>query len=30
VHRLAGVGHYCLEDAPEAIAAGIAAFLRQS
>lgn len=30
VHRLEGVGHYCLEDAPETIAAHIAAFLQQS
>jgi haloalkane dehalogenase len=29
VHRLAGVGHYCLEDAPAAVAALIADFLKQ-
>lgn len=29
VHKLEGVGHYCLEDAPEAIAARVAAFLKQ-
>lgn len=28
VHKLAGVGHYCLEDAPEIIAAHVTAFLR--
>lgn len=28
-HRLAGAGHYCLEDAPEEIAALISAFLRR-
>ena len=30
VHKLAGVGHYCLEDAPEEIAAHVTAFLRQT
>jgi haloalkane dehalogenase len=30
IYRLEGVGHYCLEDAPQAIAAHIAAFLRQT
>lgn len=30
VHKLEGVGHYCLEDAPETIAAHVAAFLQQS
>lgn len=30
IHKLAGVGHYCLEDAPEEIAAHITAFLRQT
>lgn len=30
IHRLDGVGHYCFEDAPEAIAAHIAAFLQQT
>jgi len=30
VHKLAGVGHYSLEDAPEAIAGHIAAFLQQT
>jgi haloalkane dehalogenase len=29
IERLPGVGHYCFEDAPETIAALIAAFLRQ-
>jgi haloalkane dehalogenase len=30
VHKLEGVGHYCLEDAPEAVATHIAAFLQQT
>lgn len=30
VHRLAGVGHYCLEDAPQAIADLILDFLRRT
>jgi cis-3-alkyl-4-acyloxetan-2-one decarboxylase len=30
IHKLTGVGHYCLEDAPEEIAAHITAFLRQT
>ena len=30
VRKLAGVGHYCLEDAPEAIAFQITAFLQQT
>jgi len=30
IHRLAGVGHYCLEDAPDEIAALILQFLRQT
>lgn len=30
VHRLPGVGHYCLEDAPEAITALVAGFLRET
>lgn len=30
VHKLAGVGHYCLEDAPEAIADHVMAFLRDT
>ncbi|HET7329452.1 alpha/beta fold hydrolase [Dyella sp.] len=30
IHRLDRVGHYCFEDAPEAIAAHIAAFLQQA
>ncbi|KWV45710.1 alpha/beta hydrolase [Bradyrhizobium macuxiense] len=30
VKRLAGVGHYCLEDAPETIAGLIAEFIRQT
>jgi len=30
VHRLAGVGHYCLEDSPEAIAALITEFIRRT
>lgn len=30
IHKLEGVGHYCLEDAPEAIAAHVAAFMRQT
>ena len=30
VHKLAGVGHYCLEDAPEVIASQIAVFLQQT
>jgi haloalkane dehalogenase len=30
VHRLPGVGHYCFEDAPEAIARLISDFLRQT
>ncbi|MGE7955860.1 alpha/beta fold hydrolase [Pseudomonas sp. NPDC089530] len=30
IERLAGVGHYCLEDAPEAIATRIAHFIRNS
>ena len=28
VHKLTGVGHYCLEDAPDLIAAHVTAFLR--
>lgn len=28
VHKLTGVGHYCLEDAPDIIAAHVTAFLR--
>ena len=30
IYRLAGVGHYCHDDAPEAIAAHIARFLQQT
>ena len=30
VHRLKGVGHYCLEDAPDEVAALIADFIRQT
>jgi len=30
VHRLPGVGHYSLEDAPDAIADRIATFLAQT
>lgn len=30
IHRLAGVGHYCLEDAPDDIAALIVRFIRQT
>lgn len=30
VHRLAGVGHYCLEDAPDTIASLITKFVRQT
>jgi haloalkane dehalogenase len=30
VHRLAGVGHYCLEDAPDEVTALVAGFLRQT
>jgi cis-3-alkyl-4-acyloxetan-2-one decarboxylase len=30
IHRLAGVGHYCLEDAPDHIAALIVQFIRQT
>lgn len=30
IHRLAGVGHYCFEDAPDAIASLIAAFIREN
>jgi haloalkane dehalogenase len=30
IHRLPGVGHYSLEDAPAAVAAQIASFLRQT
>jgi haloalkane dehalogenase len=30
IHLLAGVGHYCLEDAPDEIAALILQFLRQT
>ena len=30
VHRLAGVGHYSLEDAPDVVAALITEFIRQS
>lgn len=30
IHRLAGVGHYCFEDAPETIAAQIAEFLQHT
>jgi len=30
VRRLAGVGHYCFEDAPEAVAGLIAEFIRQA
>jgi haloalkane dehalogenase len=30
VHHLAGVGHYCLEDAPDEVAALISAFIRQT
>ena len=30
VHKLTGVGHYCLEDAPEEIATHVTAFLRQT
>ena len=30
VHKLAGVGHYCLEDAPEVVASQISAFLQQT
>lgn len=30
VRRLAGVGHYCTEDAPEAVATLVLAFLRQT
>ncbi|WP_247991405.1 hypothetical protein [Bradyrhizobium sp. 186] len=30
VHRLAGVGHYCLEDAPETVNHLISAFLSQT
>jgi haloalkane dehalogenase len=29
VHKLEGVGHYCLEDAPDAIASYVIAFLKQ-
>lgn len=29
-HRLAGVGHYCLEDAPDAVASLITEFLRRT
>jgi haloalkane dehalogenase len=30
IHRLAGVGHYCFEDAPDAIASLIADFIQQN
>jgi haloalkane dehalogenase len=30
VKRLAGVGHYCLEDSPEAVATLISEFIRQT
>ncbi|BDU22444.1 alpha/beta fold hydrolase [Dyella sp. GSA-30] len=30
IHRLAGVGHYCLEDGPDTIAAHVTAFMRQT
>ncbi len=30
IHRLAGVGHYCFEDAPAQVAALIAQFIRQT
>ncbi|AMO96364.1 alpha/beta hydrolase fold family protein [Collimonas fungivorans] len=30
IHRLAGVGHYCFEDAPDEIAALIVQFIRQT
>jgi haloalkane dehalogenase len=30
VHRLAGVGHYCLEDAPDEVTALVAGFIRQT
>ena len=30
IHKLTGVGHYCLEDAPEEIATHVTAFLRQT
>jgi len=30
VHRLTGVGHYCIEDAPDVVAALIASFVRQT
>lgn len=30
VHRLAGVGHYCLEDAPDEVASLITEFIRQT
>ena len=30
VHRLAGVGHYCLDDAPDAVAALVTDFIRQT
>ena len=30
VHRLAGVGHYCLEDAPDEVVAIIVQFIRES
>jgi pimeloyl-ACP methyl ester carboxylesterase len=30
IHRLAGVGHYCFEDAPDAIASLIAASIREN
>lgn len=30
IHKLEGAGHYCLEDAPEAIATHVTAFMRQT
>ena len=30
IHKLERVGHYCLEDAPEAVATHAAAFLQQT
>jgi pimeloyl-ACP methyl ester carboxylesterase len=30
IHRLAGIGHYCLEDAPDQVAALVSQFIRQS
>jgi haloalkane dehalogenase len=30
IHRLAGVGHYCLEDAPGEVATLVSQFIRQT